>query len=77
MNKELFLITLPGLQNRLDAMLPGEQLSIAPGTYNGLFGENDTAQRRLVHVAKRHDCSADVMPTIVTFHKLARRADRH
>lgn len=70
MDAKVAKITLPGLQNRLDALSPGEQLGLAIDSYRRLFGENDIAQRRLVHFAKGHGCSTDVGPAVVVFRKL-------
>ena len=65
-------LSLTGLQNRLDALKLGEQLTIGIGDYRRLFGLNDEAVGRLDNFAEGHGCTVDPRVAAIVFRKVRR-----
>lgn len=71
MNDPRPILTLVGLQRRLDELGVGQRLTVAIGDYRRLFGENSVAQGRLENFARGHGCRFDAGPSSITFEKTA------
>ncbi len=72
MTEPLPHLNLPGLQNRLDALKVGQQLTIGIADYRRLFGVNDVAGARLGNFAEGHGCRVDPRAAAIVFHKVRR-----
>jgi hypothetical protein len=65
------MLTLPGLQNALDAFPRDGSLAIAKRDIERLFGLNDVAVGRIANFARGHGCKAILREDILTFSKHA------
>lgn len=64
-------LDLVALQNRLDHLTPGQQLTIAMRDAERLFGTDDVFASRLSNFAHGHTCKPEIRPSSVSFLKLS------
>jgi hypothetical protein len=67
------LLSLAGLQRRLDDLALHQELAIAINDYRRLFGANDVAHARLANFAEGHGCRADPRISSIVFRKVRTR----
>lgn len=62
-------LSLPALQQRLDALGGGEELTVAASDCQRLFGPLRQERERLAHFARGHGCSIAPGASAIVFRK--------
>lgn len=74
MTESTALLSLAGLQRRLNDLPVNQELTIAISDYRRLFGANDVARGRLDNFAVGHGCTVDPRVSSIVFRKVRRVA---